>query len=159
MKKRPILCIDPSIVSTGFALFKSNDLFPAHHGLLRPNVKTALWHERAHWVADILLSSTKFFRPSVYCEMPQYFQSAVGHAAATLGSLSKLCYLIGAIGHACKTAGVPFHLVPVLDWKGQLPKEVVNRRIQKILKCSEKTFRADEWDAVGIGLWIKGAFK
>jgi hypothetical protein len=82
------------------------------------------------------------------------FGSAKGYAVAASGDLVKLSCLVGMIAGLCKAMGIIIYLVPVAKWKGQLTKEAVIYRIEKILgKC---TYEKDEWDAVGIGLWAKG---
>jgi hypothetical protein len=97
----------------------------------------------------------------VYIEFPIFFaSSARGHMVAASGDLLKLCATVGAIG-AQVPSFAQLHPVKVPDWKGQLPKPVVNRRIEAILGkgfCKTMNFEADIWDAVGIGLWALGRF-
>ncbi len=93
--------------------------------------------------------------------MPIFFgSSALGVAAAGSSSLLKLCYLVGALGFAFTSEGSTFEPIEVRAWKGQLPKEVVKKRLQYYLGeevC--KNYKADIWDAVGLGLYKKGVFK
>lgn len=94
----------------------------------------------------------------VYCELPAFFEGEKGHAAAAKGDVVKLAYLVGVYAGMCHKRGVEFNLVPVREWKGQLPKSVVISRIQKRLGSACGIYKADQWDAVGIGLFIKGCF-
>jgi hypothetical protein len=46
-------------------------------------------------------------------------------------------------------------------WKGNLPKQVVIDRIERFYKkrgIKLGKIHKDEWDAVGIGLYLKGQF-
>lgn len=93
-------------------------------------------------------------------EWPQFFDSAAGHRTARHGDLTKLTYTVGyltCVMHILRVMTV--ELVPVNDWKGQLPKSLVTKRIKNILGeevC--KGIDTHAWDAVGIGLYCKGHF-
>ncbi|GAH42403.1 unnamed protein product [marine sediment metagenome] len=91
--------------------------------------------------------------------------SAQGYAAASGDAYTKLCVSIGVIMDALDGLW-PFAkwiLVPVNEWKGQLPKPVVVRRVRQVLGKLEdeqgKTIATHAIDATGIGLWVKGAFE
>jgi hypothetical protein len=128
---------------------------------IRGKDKEADWDWRCALQGHRLLETLKAWPIDwVYCELPCFFESAGGLMVASQNDLVKLAFLVGIYGGVCATRGVPFTPVPVAEWKGQLPKAVVNRRIVKILgegACRE--FRQDIWDSVGIGLYAKGWFK
>lgn len=91
----------------------------------------------------------------VICEMPMCFlDSQRGIASAGSSAIVKLAFVVGVFGACVSAHSILFRLVKVQDWKGQLPKEVINMRIRNLLGESGcAPFRADIWDAVGIGLW------
>lgn len=94
----------------------------------------------------------------VYCEMPILFEGEFGHAVVAKGDLQKLTALVGAFLGVCSIHGIRFKPILVNEWKGQMPKPVVNRRIRAILGVDTKAYKRDEWDAVGVGLFAKGFF-
>jgi hypothetical protein len=116
------------------------------------------WGQRCNLLAEklgIVLNSGNIHR--VYCEMPAFFESHGGMAAATKGDLIKLTYLVGVYAGICHIHRVRFTPVPVVEWKGQLPKEIVKKRILKKLgRHACQGYHGDIWDAVGIGLHVKG---
>lgn len=137
---------------------------PTKFGLVKPLDKEPGWIDNAQKQADAIrwqLHGEKISLNGgkVICEMPQAFLgNAGGMAAAQTGSILKLSVMIGIYAREfLEHSGASFQVVPVRQWKGQLPKEVVIQRIRKYLgekNCKE--FKADVWDAVGIGLWAMG---
>lgn len=98
---------------------------------------------------------------NVICELPAFFEGEKGHAAAAKGDVVKLSYLVGVYAGMCHAQGVGFTLVPVREWKGQLSKKIVAARIRKRIgdqALDDMEFHGDIWDAVGIGLYVKGHF-
>lgn len=93
-------------------------------------------------------------------ELPGTFGgSAASMAASIRGDIVKLAFMVGCIGRVSHAAGIPFRPVEVREWKGQMSKSLVERRIRDLLgraQCSD--FQRDIWDAVGIGLHLKGCF-
>lgn len=120
------------------------------------------WAERCKALGDKFAGLFKWQTVvRVYCELPAFFEGATGHAAAAKGDVVKLAYLVGVYAGICHARGVVFSPVPVIEWKGQLSKEIVARRIvKKIGRTAQdgQEFHADIWDAVGIGLYVKGLF-
>ncbi len=94
----------------------------------------------------------------VYIEWPKFFSGSVkGWTATTQGDIFKLSYLIGMFAEVCRQLGIEVILVPVNDWKGQLPKRVVEQRIRaKIPGVLALRPTTHSWDAIGIGLKLKG---
>lgn len=91
------------------------------------------------------------------CELPTYFERK--HVAASSDAVIKLAIQAGAFAGVTALHGARFDYAPVQRWKGQLSKELVQRRIRKklgVLHCVG--FHRDVWDAVGIGLWRQGKF-
>lgn len=86
--------------------------------------------------------------------MPEIWTSGKSMASATRGDLFKLVYLIGqlSIGNG---EFIPFMIAP-REWKGQLPKEEVIRRIKKLCPNVGSAIGNHEADAVGMGLALQG---
>lgn len=158
------LFIDPSIDSMGWAYWNGKDYRtqqpPTDFGLIKSTEKK--WEAKIFEQGNSLISVlNRFVREphiSIYCEMPQFFSSAKGNSAAVTGSLQKLSAMVGVVMYiAHQNSDNPLHLLPVNEWKGQLPKSVVISRILKFYgpkKC--KNFKDDIWDAVGMGLYKMG---
>lgn len=78
--------------------------------------------------------------------------------AAQAGSVYKLAFLVGYIAHAFDFECEVIVTTP-MEWKGQLPKDVIQRRVISRLgaaKCIGLNIRSHAWDAVGLGLWALG---
>jgi hypothetical protein len=88
-------------------------------------------------------------------EFPSWMNIQLGWAK---GDLQKLCFLVGMLAGYFKTAR-SFTPVTPNEWKGQLPKQVVIRRlIKRFGATATADWQKDAWDAVGIGLWKMGSF-
>lgn len=164
-----LITIDPGLRSTGIAIWIS-DAYAFDHELhpkeamLLTSQSSMTWQEKAENIADqfddLIFERHRTNISSAHCEMPEYYSSLKGATAASSGSLFKLCFLVGMLGGICMKQGIDFHLIRPTKWKGQLPKDVVQKRITRLLgkeKC--RRFSKDIWDAVGMGLFMKGAFK
>lgn len=76
---------------------------------------------------------------------------------ARRGDLVKLVMVVGSIVGILSTGCYEIILIPVNRWKGQLPKDVVNKRVERFYGSNNcKGFKTHAWDAVGIGLYYKG---
>jgi len=87
-----------------------------------------------------------------------YLGSEKGYASSQSGDLIKLCQLTGMLIGALALNGIELNslnLITPTEWKGQLPKEEVDRRIKRILKRKTK-YPDHVSDAVGIGLFLQG---
>ncbi len=105
------------------------------------------------------LKCCKVFEPDlVFIEEPLFISTAGGRAVAGRGDLVKLTLLAGSYWGAINSLRMETTFVPVRDWKGQLPKKVVEERIRLLLgkKFRDLTLLDHEWDAIGIGLWVQG---
>ena len=93
-----------------------------------------------------------------YIESPQFWgESAGSHMFASEGGLTKLAHLVGMFHDRMLVEEMHVVLATVNEWKGQLPKSVVECRVKSILgakACSK--FRAHIWDAAGLGLFAFG---
>jgi hypothetical protein len=129
--------------------------------------KVFLWHAKGEtWQARVAFQVEELVHLTldgsithVYCELPAVFDSAKSMGAK--GDIIKLAYLVGAYAGVCTSQDIKFITVPVVNWKGQLPKPVVIKRIKKKIGSLDEqgtAFNGDVWDAVGIGLFAKGFF-
>lgn len=149
------ITIDPGISGTGYAIWDSRWKL-LHHGVLLPPA-SLLWELKAYNLIEQLLGLvTSNSCVEGYIEMPQLFQSAGGLVTANSGALVKLSWFVGMVCGGLRPH-CPLRPVEVNQWKGQLPKEVVIRRIQRVLPSCKAT--SHDWDAIGIGLYIKGDLK
>ena len=160
MTKR-MLTIDPGF-HTGLALW-DGDLEPRIDSInvsSKKSIKTLedklddMWMKFEGYLADNILDIELVVIEGV----ETWSGSSKSKVASTTGSLSKLSYLIGGYCQLCREYGIAFKIISVRDWKGNLPKEVVEKRV--ISKCNltyTKGKITDHiYDAVGIGLAMMG---
>lgn len=156
-----LVSIDPGITGLGFAVWSGGELTNA--GVLTPR-KEDDWLERAYRLANDLEAGIfcPLLNPAIcVCEFQELRSDAVSLAAGHKQDLAKLTFVTGSIAYAARRSGVRFELVNPSEWKGSLPKAVVERRIRQIL--GEATIKrvnpkSHAWDAIGIGLWRLGRF-
>lgn len=155
-----LIAVDAGLKSAGWAIFDSS-ILPTASGLVHPrrDYKDEDVVTRAIDVGQQLgmIAKEHGAREGII-EMPVFY----GQGDKNAGSIFKLCVCIGAIAASLNENGVAVETVDVPDWKGQLPKEVVIKRIKAILPdyvLADLNLEKDMWDAVGIGLWKRGHFK
>lgn len=93
----------------------------------------------------------------VYAEEPHVFTGGKGYAAAASGDLIHLAASVGALLIYAQVVGANFRPVLVRDWIGNLPKDVIRKRISKAffdIRLSKN--QSHDWDACGIGMFLKG---
>lgn len=145
------LTIDPGISGTGWALWDDKWKLKAH-GVINAPSKFP-WEDKCRCVMKQLRSIGWKIegRTEAWVELPKQMGGARGAATAAGGSLRKLTVLVGMIMNEFDA-----RTIEVNDWKGQLPKEVVAKRVMAILpNCTAKSHAMD---AVGIGLYVAGRF-
>jgi len=168
-----LVSIDPG-VHMGWAFWPEGKKYPTQCGVIEPHtnlqkMKKLLtsdkeidffdkMHSTIHQLGGIVLR----LKPKcVVCEWPQSFTSVGGRAATGAGSIIKLAFGIGQVAlmaDACKAKFIP---VPVAQWKGNLSKHIVIKRIKKRLTPARLEYLQPEshaWDSIGIGLYCKGLF-
>lgn len=146
-KKGMILAIDPGLHKCGLAWFD------ARTGKL---IRTEC--VKGHGDLDLVVGTVWGLVDDVgasviVIEEPQQFMStSKGEAASNSGSVIKLMQLVYSI----RQMGIMRHkkvvLAPVIKWKGQTPKDIVWRRLERRGYCLDG-MTGDEKDAVGIGVW------
>lgn len=158
-----VLSIDPGCAGTGVALWRGETweqkCSPVRCANLYGHCGSD-WLGNACKIVDQLTED--FFEPylisRVYIEWPRYMPGATGQAATVRGDIHKLTFLIGEISHAVRSLqDIPLTLVEVNTWKGTLDKDPIKERILRaipdVVNLNPKTH---SWDAIGIGLFMKG---
>lgn len=161
-----LITIDPGIDALGWALwdkYRSKHFkkltAPIDSGVLRTNSKQS-WLDKTDEMSlellDLLEPLTRRMKcDTLACEMPKYMESAKGRVAARSDALVKLVFMVGRIAQLRDELNMQFIPVAVGEWNGQLPKKIMEARVTKRLGIK---YREHEYDAVGIGLHLKGFF-
>ena len=161
-----VYAIDPGINGTGWAFWEGDRRRPQAVGVI-PAVRHAADDPLANVCRQVARSVKTVIALSggldkgvhVYIEMPMMMTNAAG-IAAQKGAVYKLTFLVGYIScivHPCAV----FEVQP-RQWKGQLPKSIVEDRIRTTLGsrvCKQLNIRTHAWDAVGLGLWANGVWR
>jgi len=153
-----VLFVDPGVSGTGLATF---DRIPSTHPqILQYKVlkaKASLdWTEKC----DSIWNNFETYlmeRPLrlIVMEFPALWSgSGLSYASAETGDLFKLTYIIGGFGRIAQHGYVPIALVSPQEWKGNLPKTVIE---QRVLKHYPDTFPENKvpnhaCDSIGMGL-------
>lgn len=184
--REAMLSVDPGVNALGLALWRWS---AKRRKKLEPPVRAWVdqlpssvlknepdWHVKMTRMLDIVHQSIiknclqdRLRITALFIEWPEIRSGSVGHAAAVRGDVSALAYCCGAMCEMaveramCEMLMEPFRvrskLLAVSEWKGQLPKEVVNKRITRAIGGKDRSgnrFSTHAWDAVGIGLIGKG---
>ena len=154
---KPLVAIDPGLNSMGVAYWDTpSSIMPSRTFLIKAPHQKLFW-DRALWICGKLENELTLYDGKGYdlvCEYPSYHGSIRGWAT---GDLQRLVLLVGVLVGYFRAAR--WTLVTPRDWKGQLSKEVVIRRLQKRFGPGATIdWEKDVWDAVGIGLWKMGKF-
>lgn len=168
MNKKYLVSIDPSINFLGYAVFENKELI--EYDLLKSKVREDHYLDKCREMVKSIIDICEYTSQELFpwndlqivTEIPQHFGSGAerGYLARESGSVFKLTFLCGMI-YNIKNNVVSYE---PRQWKGQLPKDVVARRLQKhYLKI--KIFSKDKFildhnicDAIAIGhfhLWGK----
>lgn len=169
-----MIAIDPGLDGTGWALWSNDEsLTDTPHIPLAVGTARApregelayrcseLWDKIHHQLtAERTYLPLVWRRASTYVflEIPQHFASSARGIAAQAGAVYALAFLVGFF--AAKFQGCSVIVFTPNEWKGQLPKEVVERRLRKKLGSSFDTLgiKTHAIDAVGIGMHAIGRF-
>ena len=154
-----LMSVDPGATGTGIALWRVG------FGVVDPGIfycKNLFggdgdWWERADQLVPQLSTLLhKYGVVEMVIEYPQFMESLKGQASSRQGDTLKLAFLVGRYVQAARELGIRnIRRVQPDEWKGQLPKDVVERRIiAKIPEIVEVLNpKTHSWDAIGIGLW------
>lgn len=159
-----VLYIDPGLEGTGWAFYKTINtkeragqyVKPVESGVVRPS-DNLQWQGKVEALCTWLRGTCAIYSPKVVViEYPETWAgSAKSMASTSSGALGKLMYLVGGLGEVARRVGAnqPVLVTPK-EWKGQLPKEVVIKRLEK--RCGIVKVRNHEGDALGMGLAAQG---
>ena len=112
------------------------------------------WREKMESVSKRLrIISRKYKATKTYIEQPRVFQGEFGSMVARRGDVVKLSMIVGQIAGR---VGTPVEYVEIYDWKGNLPKDIVEKRVRRLLPGVKA--RSHEVDSIGMGLFLKGVF-
>lgn len=171
-----VLTIDPGVYTMGACLwdeqpFKSKDIVCLPIKRIAKEIKDRAAYgaigSMKHLIDWLYPWFDEFVITDCYCEKPQVFNSARGYASNVQGHVQQMEMFRGMLYQTCQDFAVKFHDVKVTDWKGQLPKKLVNERITKIYAkyrnrgngIAKLTGRGShDWDAAGIGFFLQGIF-
>ena len=186
-----VLSIDPGR-NTGWCIFKE---FKGQHQYRASGVVRSQESDWASVAKDVAFqvafitgdSSFGLTSPSratqIVIEMAEMFNTSASYASIRRGNLLDLIYLTGVIcGALQRVMSSPPILVKPMEWKGQLPKSTVIKRLQDFIGYADvgrmmfgrhwpesawipqtgmgsiPRIRDHEADAIGIGLWHLGLF-
>jgi len=160
-----LITIDPGIDALGWALwddYNSSFFFelkaPIDSGVCRTDKKLGWFTKTDCMVYELEEVIAKYCHQDchhIVCEMPKYMESKTGRVAARSDALVKLVLMVGRIWGLSNEYAMQFIPVAVGQWNGQLPKKIMEARVTKRLGIK---YREHEYDAVGIGLHLKGFF-
>ena len=158
--------VDPGVNALGWALWDTSEWFelvaPLSCGVIQCGRRRLMdWEEKVRalskqFVCDVW-SQHSLARLDV--EMPEHRSGPVGAAAAGRGDVAALAFAVGVLAQMAYADGAAFMPWPVSRWKGQLPKDVVERRIERAIglrACDDSKIMSHAVDAVGVGLVAKG---
>ena len=160
--------VDPGLNGTGWAIWsqvKSSGQHPLASGVIHDKREGGSdWFPSGVHIVDRLIAQLEnedFFeqpdgRSEVIIEYPGYWEgSPVSQTSARSGSLIKLACLVGMMADRCSVYRCRVTFITPQQWKGNLPKGIIHKEILKRLGTK---YREHEADAIGMGLYIKGAF-
>jgi len=162
-----MLCVDPGLEGTGWAYWHCTGLHgagrrvgvrkqtaqvPYSWGVIKPDSVLGRWYIRAWNILSQFDSLLEELQPELVVMefQEEWAGSEISRASVSSGNLFKLTWLSGMlVGSAyCYTPYV-FPLLP-REWKGQLPKDVVSRRLK--IRCGIEGIQNHACDAVGMGM-------
>lgn len=145
-----ILAIDPSTTSCGYAVFKDDDL--TDWGVISNTDKSSFI--RSEHIANALHFVMVSEQPHlIVCEYPH--KGGIGAKTMSIATLFHFC---GMVHGMAKSSKLPIKFVEPIKWKGNIPKEIHQKRV--IPKLEEKYDiklegeSSDLIDAVALGDWF-----
>ncbi len=160
-----LLSIDPGLQGTGLAVWERSGPVPTNVFVIPPERRRGMeWWDRAEAMAGEVMNIVHDFDVTeIVCEFMEMHQSARAQMMWKAGDFQRTLFFIGTIhGMAIENQVRKFRYTPPSEWKGQLPKSVVEHRIRRIVgdkQCTKLGIETHAWDAVGIGLWHRGFMK
>jgi hypothetical protein len=84
-----------------------------------------------------------------------YQASLKSLTSASRGDLTRLAMMVGYYETLLLMQCVTVTIVPPQDWKGQLPDDVIKKRVERVLPSAKK-INIHQYCAIGIGLSLQG---
>ena len=149
-----IIAVDIGTRQLGWSLFTNGEYYRS--GVLKSSKINWVENiERIYYKLKIVIE--KYNIDTFIFEKPEFWMYGKGITGATSGSIVKLSVSLGAfLSIVFNQANKKIILIEAKKWKGQLPKRVTMKRINKIIKKDIKN--DNESDAIGIGLFHLGRF-
>jgi len=156
--KVQLLCIDPGTRKMGMAVFEVNHKKKAgrlikYFVVLVPKSQGE-WQDRIDMMANKAIQFCNTSRPDiVLIEGPRLFLSTrKGRAASNSSAILKLVAVVYCMAGALRALFTEdVIVVGVQKWKGNVPKEITQRRVARHWNC--RSGDDNITDAVGIGDW------
>lgn len=149
----PFMTIDSGLnMGWAFAEFGAVQLT----GVRRCHRDFATREHKVMWAEGEISLLLREYKPHVVVIESQelWGASADSYASGIRGDLFLLAYMTGAMAGACSSAGVTFRLLAPREWKGQMNKQTVKKRIARALDGEKFPNHAE--DAVGMALSLLG---
>jgi hypothetical protein len=149
------MSIDPGLRGCGVAFFTDSGVLEWASWVKNPTTKgrgPAAWDTMANEVRKI-----PYFEVTrkIFCEMPQVYP---GMPKTDVNDLLDLAGVLGAV--TANASAEIFHCAPA-EWKGQVPKAMMNERVMKLLSTGELlkvvsvgALDHNTYDSIGIGLFF-----
>ena len=157
MNEKHLLTVDPGKGGTGLAFWNLQEWENEEYILPRFHCSLG-YKDEEKYMYMIKKLSMKFHVVKAYIEQASFMEGVKGSMVSRRGDLVTLAEFIGRLVQLLRGEGACVELVPVMKWKGNLPKDVIKRRIQKRFpKCEAKA--SHDWDAIGIGFFLFDSHK
>jgi len=150
-----VFAIDPSVNHLGWVVMDPGVSCGMYGTINTEQMKDASYTERIAWMIDALNDVADDFEFDVIAmEQPETWGAYKSMASSRSGSLQVLTLLVGALMYwAITKVGVEnVKLVKVSQHKGQLPKRITQRRMEKKYNCKFNTDH--EADACSVGDFV-----
>lgn len=143
------MSVDPGFGGTGVAYWVGDRL--VHTDILHGR-RSDPWWEQAKDICPRICRDIDY--DYMFFEQPFFIPNAIGNASQDITKLTMLAGMIFGY-HFGKLKGV--YPVEVMDWKGQVKKEIMHPRIKARLP-GYRGWKSGghDVDAVGLGLWVTG---
>ena len=143
------ISLDPGLEGTGWAIWLGDQF--KESGVIKPHGKT--WEEKLRYVIGDLKHDLDDRVCMLYYELPFIALDGVAGISAKKQDVIKLTMLAGAI----TTLFQESYPVPVIRWKGNMPKKLSMDRVKAWMSKNGYSFAtktSHENDAIGIGLYV-----
>ena len=146
------LSVDPGL-NIGWALYPSGALKWPMPPLLAGTCKPTLGDNCSY--LERALSAYDLFADTLDEHLPYVWQMNVEWPEFVKGDIDKVMFMVGMLSSWAHEASVQVVPVGVNEWKGQLKKKLVFKRLERLIGTLPGVDN-HALDAVGIGLYKKG---